>query len=104
MEHVCECLSLSEAYGKKPSFTALVRERFSDDIYAEIDRYCRFYQVEFSSVSFRKVIVTNVDIGASCLYFDALFNCVKAEDGKMRMTDVAERRSSTETASAQRCI
>ena len=39
---------------------------------------------------------------------ETVTNCyqlkMKAEDGKMRMTDVAERRSSTETASAQRCI
>lgn len=82
MEQACEYLSLSEAYGKKPSFAALVRERFSDDIYAEIDRYCRFYQVEFSSVTFRKVIVTSVDIGSSCLFFDALYTCTKVESGK----------------------
>lgn len=88
MEQVCEYLSLSEAYGKKPSFTALVRERFSDDIHAEIDRYCRFYQVKFSSVTFRKAIVTNIDIGGSCLYFDALFTCVKAEDGKKQKIEM----------------
>ena len=88
MEQACEYLSLSEAYGKKPSFTALVRERFSDDIHAEIGRYCRFYQVEFSSVTFRKVIVTSVDIGASCLYFDALFTCEKAEDLKKQKIEM----------------
>ena len=88
MEQVCEYLSLSEVYGKKPSFTALVRERFSDDIYAEIDRYCRFYQVEFSSVTFRKVIVKSVDIGASCLYFDALFTCAKSEGGKKQKIEM----------------
>ena len=88
MEQVCEYLSLSEAYGKKPSFTALVRERFSDDIHAEIDRYCRFYQVDFSSVTFHKVIVKSVDIGASCLYFDVLFNCVKTEGGKKQKVEM----------------
>ena len=88
MEQVCDYLSLSEAYGKKPSFTALVRERFSDDIYAEIDRYCRFYQVEFLSVAFRKIIVTNVDIGASHLYFDALYTCTKEENGKKQKVEM----------------
>lgn len=88
MEQICDYLSLSEAYGKKPSFTALVRERFSDDILAEIDRYCRLYQVEFSSVTFRKVIVTNIDIGASHLYFDALYICTKEENGKKQKVEM----------------
>ena len=88
MEQVCEFLSLSEAYGKKPSFTALVRERFSDDINAEIDRYCRFNQVEFLSVVFRKIIVTNVDIRASHLYFDALYTCTKEENGKKQKVEM----------------
>lgn len=88
MEQVCNFLSLSEAYGKKPSFAALVRERFSDDILAEIDRYCSFYQVVFSSVMFRRVIVTSVDIGASCLYFDTLYACVKEDNGKKQKVEM----------------
>lgn len=88
MEQACEYLSLSEAYGKKPSFAALVRERFSDDIRAEIDRYCMFYHVEFSSVTFRRIIVTNIDIGASHLYFDALYICTKEENGKKQKVEM----------------
>ncbi len=82
MEHAYEYLPLSEAYGKRPSFTALVKERFSDEILAEIDRYCRINQVDFSSITFRKIIVTNLDITASCLYFDVLYTCTNTQDDK----------------------
>ena len=73
MEQAYDMLSLSLQYGEKPSFTTLVKERFLDEILAEIESYSRFHKVIVQPIALQRVIVTNVDLDEDRLYFDVLY-------------------------------
>ena len=80
MEQAYDNISLVAARGKKPSFTTLVRERFYNDIIAEIELYCRLEKVDIRPVSIKKVIVRKHDVDEQNLYFDVILDCVLLKD------------------------
>lgn len=82
MEQAYDMLSLSLQYGEKPSFTTLVKERFLDEILAEIESYSRFHKVIVQPIALQRMIVTNVDLEEDRLYFDVLYTCKFNEQGK----------------------
>lgn len=75
MEQANGFLSLSLQNREKPSFTALIKERFLDEILAAIAFYSKINKTIFTPLSLQKVIVTNVDFGEERLYFDVLYTC-----------------------------
>ena len=81
MEQVYNVVPFAAAYGKRPSLTTLVKERFSDELFAEIDHYCRCQKVRMRPVSVRKVVAKQYEIEGGYLYVDTTVNCVKEEDG-----------------------
>ena len=80
MEQAYDYLPLV-ACGKKPSFSTLVKERFYNDIIAEIEWYCRREKVDIRPISYKKAIVKNHDIDEHNLYFDVLVDCALNENG-----------------------
>ena len=80
MEQAYDYLPLV-ACGKKPSFSTLVKERFYNDIIAEIEWYCRREKVDIRPISYKKAIVKNHDIDEHNLYFDVIVDCVRNENG-----------------------
>ena len=74
MEQAYDYLPLA-ACGKKPSFSTLVKERFYNDIVAEIKWYCKLEKVDIRPVSIKKVIVTKHDVDEQNLYFDVILDC-----------------------------
>lgn len=81
MEQAYNIVPFAVAYGKRPSLTTLVTERFSDELFAEIDDYCQRQKVRIRPVSLRKVAATQYEIEGGYLYIDATLNCVQEEDG-----------------------
>ena len=81
MEQAYNIVPFAVAYGKRPSLTTLVTERFSDELFAEIDDYCQRKKVRIRPVSLRKVAATQYEIEGGYLYIDATLNCVQEEDG-----------------------
>ncbi len=79
MEQAYDYLPLV-ASGKKPSFSTLVKERFSNDIAAEIEWYCKLEKVDIRPVSIKKVVVTKHDVDEQNLYFDVILDCVLIEN------------------------
>ncbi len=79
MEQAYEYQSLSAAYGKRPSFTALVTERFSNELIKELKYYSDCNKVEIIPCSIQKVIVTGWEEFADTLYFHVLYNCIQRE-------------------------
>ena len=80
MEQALDYLPLV-ACGKKPSFSTLVKERFYNDVIAEIERYRRREKVDIRPISYKKAIVKNHDIDEHNLYFDVIVDCVRNENG-----------------------
>ena len=80
MEQAYDYVSLAAACGEKPSFSALVTERFSNELYAEIADYNRRQKTNIRPISIRRVIVTNYDVDEQNLYFDVTINCVQQEN------------------------
>ena len=85
MEQAYDYLPLV-ACGKKPSFSTLVKERFYNDIIAEIEWYCRCEKVDIRPISYKKAIVKNHDIDEHNLYFDVIVDCVRNENGVEKPT------------------
>ena len=81
MEQAYDNISLAAACGKRPSFSTLVRERFYNDIIAEIELYGKVEKVEIRPVLIKKVIVTKHDVEEQNLYFDVILDCVLLKDG-----------------------
>ncbi len=79
MEQAYDYLPLA-ACGIKPSFSTLVKERFSNDIAAEIEWYCKLEKVDIRPVSIKKVVVTKHDVDEQNLYFDVILDCVLIEN------------------------
>ena len=81
MEQAYNIVPFASAYEKRPSLTTLVTERFSDELFAEIDDYCQRQKVRIRPVSLRKVVATQYEIEGGYLYIDATLNCVQEGDG-----------------------
>lgn len=79
MEQAYDYIPLA-ACGKKPSFSTLIKERFSNDIVAEIESYCKLEKVDIRPVSIKKVVVTKHDVDEQNLYFDVIIDCVLFEN------------------------
>ena len=76
MEQVNDPFALSEQYGNKPSFSALVKERFLDEVLAAITSYAEDNGITVTPASLQRVIVTQCDPGDDLLYFDVLYACL----------------------------
>ena len=79
MEQAYDYLPLA-ACGKKSSFSTLIKERFSNDIVAEIEWYCKLEKVDIRPVSIKKVVVIKHDVDEQNLYFDVIVDCVLMEN------------------------
>ncbi len=79
MEQAYDYLPLT-ACGKKPSLSTLVKERFYNDIIAEIKWYCKLEKVDIHPVSIKKVVVTKHDVDEQNLYFDVILDCAQIEN------------------------
>ena len=77
MEQAYNIAPIPVAYGKKPSLTTLVTERFSNELYAEINDYCLRQSARIRPVFLKKVIATQYEIDGGCLYIEALINCIQ---------------------------
>ena len=55
------------------SFSAMVKDRFSDQLYAAIYQYAKLHNTELQSVTLTKVIVTALEREA--VYANVLFSC-----------------------------
>lgn len=84
MEQAYEYQPLSAAYGKKPSFAALVTERFSDELISELKYYSDCNKVEIIPCSIQKIIVTGWEEFADTLYFHVLYDCIQRKNGTER--------------------
>ena len=67
---------------KKPSFTTLVKERFSLGIYKETQKYCDHLGMEFLSAGLGRVTVTSFEIASASLFFDVLCICSMMDNGE----------------------
>ena len=88
MEQAYDYLSLAAASGEKPSFTTLVKERFYNDIVAEVELYRKCEKVDILPISIKKVIVTKHDIDEHNLYFDVIVNCALNENGAYKLIEI----------------
>lgn len=79
MEQAYDYLPLA-ACGKKPSLSTLVKERFSIEIVAEIEWYCKLEKVNIRPISIKKVVVTKHDVDEQNLYFDVILDCALIEN------------------------
>ena len=59
------------------SFSAMVKDRFSDQLHDEIHRYAKLHHIELQSVTLTKVIVTALEREA--VYANVLFSCTVGE-------------------------
>lgn len=67
---------------KKPSFAALVKERFSLGIYKEAQKYCDQLGMEFLPAGLGGVTVISFDIASASLFFDVLCICSMMDNGE----------------------
>ncbi len=63
------------------SFAAMVRDRFSDELHAEIHRYAKLQNIELQSVTLTEVIVTALEREA--VYANVMFSCTTGEQERV---------------------
>ena len=63
------------------SFAAMVKDRFSDQLYAAIHQYAQWHKVELQSVTLTEVIVTALEREA--VYANVMFSCAVGEQERV---------------------